>query len=291
MTTLGVLKEYYDKRAAEYDDWYLGRGLFAERDRPEWDAEVAQLTAVVASLPPARTLDVACGTGFLTQHLRGDVVALDQSERMLERTAAQAPKATVVQGDALSLPFPDATLRPRLHRALLRAPRERGAPPLPGRGRACRERAGRRRLVARSRRGRRGRAGARAQRRLALGGLQALVHRRRARRRARRRRRAARRPLVRRRARVRRDALPRRSPSLQRDQARVPRVRRRRPSARVAAGARPAARPARVPLRAGARASSRARNGGRGADARAGRFAAGSSSTRTSSTRPSTARR
>ena len=101
------MKEYYDKRAAEYDDWYLGRGLFAERERPQWDAEVAQLTAVVAALPPARTLDVACGTGFLTQHLRGDVVALDQSERMLERTAAQAPKATVVQGDALTLPFPD----------------------------------------------------------------------------------------------------------------------------------------------------------------------------------------
>lgn len=109
MTTLGVLKEYYDNRAAEYDDWYLGKGLFAERERPQWDAEVAQLTAVVASLPAGRTLDVACGTGFLTRHLKGDVVALDQSERMLAQTAAQAPRATVVQGDALSLPFPDAT--------------------------------------------------------------------------------------------------------------------------------------------------------------------------------------
>ena len=26
VTTLGVLKEYYDNRAAEYDDWYLGTG-------------------------------------------------------------------------------------------------------------------------------------------------------------------------------------------------------------------------------------------------------------------------
>jgi ubiquinone/menaquinone biosynthesis C-methylase UbiE len=109
VTTLGVLKEYYDNRAAEYDDWYLGKGLFAERERPQWDAEVARLTAVVASLPPGRTLDVACGTGFLTRHLKGDVVALDQSEQMLAQTAAQAPRATVVQGDALSLPFPDAT--------------------------------------------------------------------------------------------------------------------------------------------------------------------------------------
>ena len=104
-----MLKEYYDNRAAEYDDWYLGKGLFAERDRPEWEAEVSQLTAVIASLPTARTLDVACGTGFLTKHLRGGVVALDQSERMLEQTAAQAPRTTVVRGDALSLPFPDAS--------------------------------------------------------------------------------------------------------------------------------------------------------------------------------------
>ncbi len=104
-----MLKEYYDNRAAEYDDWYRGEGLFAERERPEWDAEVAQLTAVVAGLPAARTLDVACGTGFLTKHLRGDVVALDQSDRMLEQTALQAPGATVVHGDALALPFRDAT--------------------------------------------------------------------------------------------------------------------------------------------------------------------------------------
>ena len=102
-----MLKEYYDNRAAEYDDWYLGKGRFAERERPEWDAELGELTAVVASLAPARTLDVACGTGFLTRHLRGDVVALDQSVQMLEQTAAQAPRATVIQGDALSLPFPD----------------------------------------------------------------------------------------------------------------------------------------------------------------------------------------
>jgi hypothetical protein len=30
------MREYYDRRAPEYDDWYLGRGLFAVRDRPGW---------------------------------------------------------------------------------------------------------------------------------------------------------------------------------------------------------------------------------------------------------------
>jgi ubiquinone/menaquinone biosynthesis C-methylase UbiE len=101
------VKEYYDRRATEYDDWYLGRGLFVDRDRPGWDNEVEALTRAVAGLPPARTLDVACGTGFLTRHLQGDVVALDQSPQMLEEAARQAPHATVVQGDALTLPFPD----------------------------------------------------------------------------------------------------------------------------------------------------------------------------------------
>lgn len=101
------MKEYYDRRAPEYDDWYLGRGLFAGRERPGWDDEIEELTGTVAALPPGRTLDVACGTGFLTRHLRGDIVALDQSTQMLEATARRAPHATVVQGDALDLPFPD----------------------------------------------------------------------------------------------------------------------------------------------------------------------------------------
>src|SRR2546430_12839390 len=101
------MREYYDKRAPEYDDWYLGRGLFELRDRDGWDAELQQLFAVIGALPPARTLDVACGTGFLTRHLRGDVVGLDQSERMLAAAREQVPAARFVQGDALALPFDD----------------------------------------------------------------------------------------------------------------------------------------------------------------------------------------
>jgi demethylmenaquinone methyltransferase/2-methoxy-6-polyprenyl-1,4-benzoquinol methylase len=101
------VKEYYDKRAPEYDDWYLGRGLFEPRDRAGWDAELEQLFAVIAALEPGRTLDVACGTGFLTRHLRGDVVGLDQSKRMLEEAHKQAPSITCVHGDGLALPFVD----------------------------------------------------------------------------------------------------------------------------------------------------------------------------------------
>jgi ubiquinone/menaquinone biosynthesis C-methylase UbiE len=99
------VKAYYDRRAPEYDEWYLGSGRFAERDRPGWDKEMEALRRTLETLPPARTLDVACGTGFLTVHLPGEIVGLDQSESMLEEARRQAPNATYLSGDALALPF------------------------------------------------------------------------------------------------------------------------------------------------------------------------------------------
>jgi ubiquinone/menaquinone biosynthesis C-methylase UbiE len=101
------VKTYYDRRAPEYDDWWLGHGLYAERERPGWEEERESLEAFVSSLPPLRTLDVACGTGFLTRHLSGEVVGVDASERMLREARRQAPHATFVRGDALALPFAD----------------------------------------------------------------------------------------------------------------------------------------------------------------------------------------
>ena len=102
------MKTYYERRACEYDDWYLGNGRFAERDRPGWDDELDALRKALDALPPARTLDVACGTGFLTRHLGGEVVGLDQSESMLQVARRQAPEVSYIQGDALALPFPDS---------------------------------------------------------------------------------------------------------------------------------------------------------------------------------------
>ena len=101
------MKAYYEARAREYDDWWLGHGLYADRDRPGWDDARAELEGWIAELPPSRTLDVACGTGFMTRHLQGEVVGLDQSESMLEVARGQAPNATFVQGDGLDLPFDD----------------------------------------------------------------------------------------------------------------------------------------------------------------------------------------
>jgi ubiquinone/menaquinone biosynthesis C-methylase UbiE len=103
------VKAYYDRRAREYDDWVYGTGLFAGRHRPGWEDERAQLEQAIAELPPLRTLDVACGTGWLTQHLRGEIVGLDASEAMLEIARERVPRGEFVAGDALDLPFEDGS--------------------------------------------------------------------------------------------------------------------------------------------------------------------------------------
>lgn len=98
---------YYDQRAPEYDEWYESQGHFAARDRPGWRQEVDRLVALLAGLPPARTLDVACGTGYLTRHLRGMVVGLDQSPSMVKITQSRLRDGAALVGDSLALPFAD----------------------------------------------------------------------------------------------------------------------------------------------------------------------------------------
>ena len=101
------MKTYYDTRAPEYDDWYEGTGRFADRERPAWKELLDELADALRALPPARTLDVACGTGYATRWLPGEITGLDQSERMLEIARERVPHGRFVRGDALDLPFPD----------------------------------------------------------------------------------------------------------------------------------------------------------------------------------------
>jgi ubiquinone/menaquinone biosynthesis C-methylase UbiE len=103
------VREYYHRRAPEYDDWYEGKPYADPDQRASFLAELERLEKALRGLPPARTLDVACGTGFLTRHLPGEVVGLDQSTAMLEIAREQAPNATYLTGDAYALPFPDGS--------------------------------------------------------------------------------------------------------------------------------------------------------------------------------------
>ena len=102
------MKAYYHRRAPEYDDWWLGDGLYAPVPE-KWTEERDELVLAIEGLPPKRTLDVACGTGFITRHLQGEVVGLDQSEAMLELASQRVRTAQFLVGDGLELPFEDGS--------------------------------------------------------------------------------------------------------------------------------------------------------------------------------------
>ena len=91
------MKQYYDRLAYEYEQ------NAASREEPSED--LPALLHEISILPPARVLDVACGTGFFTQHLGSEVTGLDQSEAMLEVARGRIPWVEFVCGDAFRMPF------------------------------------------------------------------------------------------------------------------------------------------------------------------------------------------
>jgi ubiquinone/menaquinone biosynthesis C-methylase UbiE len=82
---LRQMREYYDRRAAEYDATTL---CGMDEVAASVVEEAERLKAALAALNPARTLDVACGTGGFTAALSGAVVCLDQSRAMLQQARA-----------------------------------------------------------------------------------------------------------------------------------------------------------------------------------------------------------
>lgn len=93
------MKQYYDRLASEYEQ--------NEAYREEPSEDLPGLFHAISVLPPARVLDVACGTGFLMAHLGSEVTGLDQSEAMLEVARERVPWAKLVRGDAFRMPFAD----------------------------------------------------------------------------------------------------------------------------------------------------------------------------------------
>ena len=124
MRTLGAVKAYYHARARRIRRLVARRGPVRAATDPAGRRARRSWSAAIAALPPGRTLDVACGTGFLTRHLRGEIVGLDQSDAMLAVAPEQAAgRRPFVQGDALVAAVRRRRLRARLHEPLLRPPR------------------------------------------------------------------------------------------------------------------------------------------------------------------------
>ena len=122
------MKLCYDRRAPEYEETTVP-GLGGKAEHPESAEDLPGLLRAISLLPPARVLDVACGPGFLTRHLGGEVTGLDQGEAMLEIARKRVPWAGFVRGDAFQMPFADRAFDRVLASSFY------GLLPLPDRGR------------------------------------------------------------------------------------------------------------------------------------------------------------
>jgi ubiquinone/menaquinone biosynthesis C-methylase UbiE len=101
------MKAYYDARAREYDDWIEGVGVYGGRVRPGWETELEALRRALEALPALRTLDVACGSGYFTRFLPGEIVAIDQSANMIDVARQRGATGDYLVADALDMPFED----------------------------------------------------------------------------------------------------------------------------------------------------------------------------------------
>ncbi len=100
-----VVRGMFDRIAPVYD--VMNHLMTAGLDR-RW----RRLAVRTVVWPGDRVLDACCGTGDLAieaERRGGRVVGLDFSARMLERARPKSGTIEWVQGDALDLPFEDAT--------------------------------------------------------------------------------------------------------------------------------------------------------------------------------------
>ncbi|MGZ4320341.1 MAG: class I SAM-dependent methyltransferase [Gaiellaceae bacterium] len=100
-----AVRTMFDRIAPVYDA--MNRIMTAGLDR-RW----RRITAESVVREGDAVLDAACGTGDLAladAKAGGRVTGLDFSERMLERARRKGPGLEWVQGDALALPFEDAS--------------------------------------------------------------------------------------------------------------------------------------------------------------------------------------
>jgi demethylmenaquinone methyltransferase / 2-methoxy-6-polyprenyl-1,4-benzoquinol methylase len=104
-----AVRAMFDRVARRYD---LVNTVLSGGTDAGWRRRAARVTGLMSS---GSALDVACGSGKLTARLAqiagagGRVVGLDFSPKMLEVARRDHPGIEFIEGDALALPFDDAS--------------------------------------------------------------------------------------------------------------------------------------------------------------------------------------
>jgi ubiquinone/menaquinone biosynthesis C-methylase UbiE len=107
------LFRYYEDRAPEYDDIYMGKG--PDIRHPEiYSKDVAAITTICGRHGHGHLVDIGCGTGFWLPHYAHnceEITLIDQSQRMLARCQARIAeldrpiKVNYIKGDFFQLRF------------------------------------------------------------------------------------------------------------------------------------------------------------------------------------------
>ena len=108
---------YYEAQAANYEDFYDGKGQAIAALSDQYATDVAGVTRLLSSFGRGDVVDLACGTGYwLSAHGRNasSITLVDQAEHVLARCERRvqhlglAGVARIVRGDVFDVPLPEA---------------------------------------------------------------------------------------------------------------------------------------------------------------------------------------
>lgn len=109
------LMSYYDARAPEYDEIYVGKGP-ACQDPRVYRKDVERIARIVSSFGSGHLIDIGCGTGFWLSYYAPNcslITLVDQSERMLLECRGRieslgvGEKCRLVRADFFEVTFED----------------------------------------------------------------------------------------------------------------------------------------------------------------------------------------
>jgi len=111
------MTSYYNERAEEYDDLYMGKSHFT-LDPSIYLKDVIKVSEMASGFGNGHLIDIACGSGFwLPSYARNcsRITLLDQSEKMLKESKKRVEKIRLInlvnfiQGDFLEVMLEDST--------------------------------------------------------------------------------------------------------------------------------------------------------------------------------------